>query len=215
MAFGIPVPTSRFVTPDGMIDRQWYLFLNSLFGVTGGTTSGTVNQVLHGASGGYSAVATGDIAANAVTNSKFRQSVGLSVIGVTGTAGANVADITGTTDQVLRVNVAGTALAFGSVNLSSVNAVNGVLQTGNGGTGTTTSTGTGQLTFATNPRLTAPTFTVSAAIISDRGLTFTNQTDAQALNTATLTNAPVAGNPTFWLKVSINGNNFTWPCWPA
>lgn len=68
------------------------------------------------------------IASNAVTDAKFRQGVARSVVGVTGNAGANTADIQGTTDQVLRVNGAGTALAFGAIDLSKVAAATGVLQ---------------------------------------------------------------------------------------
>jgi uncharacterized protein DUF5907 len=40
---------------------------------------------------------------------------GLSVIGVTGSASGNAADIVGAADQVLRVNGGGTALAFGTI----------------------------------------------------------------------------------------------------
>lgn len=61
------------------------------------------------------AIGTTEIAANAVGNADFRQGVARSVVGVTGNATANVADIQGTADQVLRVNTAGTALAFGTV----------------------------------------------------------------------------------------------------
>jgi len=46
------------------------------------------------------------------------QGVARSVIGVTGNATANVADIQGTANQVLRVNGAGTALAFGAIDLT-------------------------------------------------------------------------------------------------
>lgn len=70
----------------------------------------------------YQSVNTAQIANNAVTSTQlatntvgagqFRQSVGLSVVGTTGTATANVADITGTTRQVLAVNTAGTGLTF-------------------------------------------------------------------------------------------------------
>ena len=70
------------------------------------------------------------VAANAVTDAKLRQGAARSVIGVTGNATANVADIQGATDQVLRVNGAGTALAFGAVDLSKAAAATGVLQAG-------------------------------------------------------------------------------------
>lgn len=52
---------------------------------------------------------------NSISNAKIRQGVARSVVGVTGNATANVADIQGTADQVLRVNAGGTALAFGQV----------------------------------------------------------------------------------------------------
>lgn len=74
--------------------------------------------------------ATWTIDNNAVTNAKFRQSAGLSVVGTSGNSTANVADITaGTDNQVLRRS--GTALGFGAVNLASSNAVTGVLPIGN------------------------------------------------------------------------------------
>jgi Repeat of unknown function (DUF5907) len=71
---------------------------------------------------------TETIANNAVTDAKFRQGVARSVVGVTGNATANTADIQGTADGVLRVNSAGTALAFGPIDLSKTNAATGVLQ---------------------------------------------------------------------------------------
>lgn len=58
---------------------------------------------------------TAEVIDNSISNAKIRQGVARSVIGVTGNATANVADIQGTADQVLRVNTAGTALAFGQV----------------------------------------------------------------------------------------------------
>lgn len=68
------------------------------------------------------------LGANVVTDAKFRQGVARSVVGVTGNATANTADIQGTTDQVLRVSGAGTAVAFGAIDLSKVAAATGVLQ---------------------------------------------------------------------------------------
>lgn len=65
---------------------------------------------------------------NSISNAKLRQGVARSVVGVTGNATANVADIQGTTDQVLRINGAGTALAFGAIDLSKSAAAGGVLQ---------------------------------------------------------------------------------------
>jgi hypothetical protein len=69
------------------------------------------------------------IASNAVSNAKFRQGAALSIVGVTGNATANVADIVGTANQVARVNGAGTALAFGAIDISQAAAATGILQT--------------------------------------------------------------------------------------
>lgn len=52
------------------------------------------------------------VAANAVDNTKFRQGIARSFVGVTGNATANVADIQGAANQIPIVNNAGTALAF-------------------------------------------------------------------------------------------------------
>lgn len=71
---------------------------------------------------------------NKVTNAMIRQGVARSIIGVTGNATANVADIQGTANQALVVNSAGTALAFGQVNLASTAAVTGTLPSTQGGT---------------------------------------------------------------------------------
>jgi hypothetical protein len=79
------------------------------------------------------------IGANKVLDTMLRQGAARSVIGVTGNAGANVADIQGATDQILRVNGAGTALAFGSIDLSKSGAVGtSILPAPNGGTGLST-----------------------------------------------------------------------------
>ena len=76
------------------------------------------------------------IAANAITYAKFQQIAGLSVFGNSTGSAANGGAITGTANQVLRVNNAGNALAFGTINLASGNAVTGVLPGDYGGTGT-------------------------------------------------------------------------------
>lgn len=66
------------------------------------------------------------------------QLAALSVAGVTGGSTADIAAITGTANQVLRVNSGGTALAFGAVNVASASAVTGALAVANGGTASTT-----------------------------------------------------------------------------
>lgn len=59
------------------------------------------------------AVGTSEIATNAVADADFRQSAGLSVVGRSANTTGDVADITGTDGQVLRVS--GTTLGFGTV----------------------------------------------------------------------------------------------------
>ena len=82
-------------------------------------------------------ITTTQILDNTVANADFRQSAALSVVGNATNATANVADISAASDfQVLRRS--GTALAFGSVNLASSNAVTGILSGTNGGTGVST-----------------------------------------------------------------------------
>ena len=92
------------------------------------------------------------ITANAVTNAKFRQSAALSVVGNATNATADVADIAGTANQVLRVNGAGTALAFGSLDLSQAATVGvSILNVANGGTGVASTTAYALLAGGTTP----------------------------------------------------------------
>jgi hypothetical protein len=79
------------------------------------------------------------LGSHVVSSAKFRQSVARSVVGITGNATADVADIQGTTNQILRVDGAGTTLAFGSIDLSqSASVGTSVLGPTNGGTNQST-----------------------------------------------------------------------------
>lgn len=75
------------------------------------------------------------IASNAVTDAKFRQSVGLSVVGRSANSTGNTADVTATSDnQILRRS--GTSIGFGSIDLSQSNSVgSSILPVANGGSG--------------------------------------------------------------------------------
>lgn len=82
-----------------------------------------------------SALGVTTIGANKVTNGMIRQSAALSVIGNSTAALADVDDIAGTADQILRVAAAGASMGFGSIDLSKSAAVGtSVLPVGNGGT---------------------------------------------------------------------------------
>lgn len=109
------------------------------------TAAMTNGQLLIGATGADPApqTVTGDvtitaggvtaIGVNKVLNTMLRQGAALSVIGVTGNALANVADIAAGADgNILRR--AGTALAFGTIDLAAANAVGtSLLRMVNGG----------------------------------------------------------------------------------
>lgn len=114
----------------------------------GQTAAPTTGQIVVGSAGGVpvfvsmstdatiTAAGALTIAANAVSFAKFQQVAGLSVFGNSTASAANGAAITGTANQVLRVDSAGTALGFGAINLASGNAVTGILRGVDGGTGT-------------------------------------------------------------------------------
>lgn len=86
--------------------------------------------------------------------SRLAQGSGLSILGVTGSSTADYASIAGTTDQVARINGAGTAFAFGSIDLSKSAAVgSSILGSTNGGAGAISgllkANGSGTVTAAT------------------------------------------------------------------
>lgn len=73
---------------------------------------------------------------NKITDAMIRQSAGLSVIGRSASTTGNVADITGTADQVFRIAAAGDSTGFGSIDLSASAAIGAsILGGANGGTG--------------------------------------------------------------------------------
>jgi hypothetical protein len=105
------------------------------------------------------------IGANKVTMGDIATIAGLSVVGNSSSSTGNVGAITGTANQTLIVNNAGTGLAFGALNLASSAAVTGLLTGTNGGTGVNNGASTitlgGNLTtsgaFATTLTMTAAT----------------------------------------------------------
>jgi len=65
-------------------------------------------------------ISTAKLAANAVSNAKFRQSAGLSLVGRSANSTGDVADITGTDGQVARVS--GAILGFGTIATAGLGA---------------------------------------------------------------------------------------------
>lgn len=117
---------------------------------TGGFAAEVANTIFSGPASGIDAIptfrtlVTADFPNDGVTNAKLRESAALSVIGNATNATANPADIAAASDhQVMRR--LGTAIAFGSIDLSQSAAVTGTLAVGNGGTGAVTLTDNGLL----------------------------------------------------------------------
>lgn len=106
--------------------------------------TGNHTYTLPDANGTFAVSASGNIALSAAGNitftgdlpfSNLTQGSARSVLGVTGNATADVASIQGSTDQVLRVDNAGTGLSFGSIDLSkSATVGTSILPEANGGT---------------------------------------------------------------------------------
>lgn len=93
--------------------------------------SGTANQILvvnaAGTGLAFGVATAASISTGAITYSRIQNVGGLSVFGNGSTAATVGADLTGTTDQVLVVNSAGTGLGFGRVNLSATASITGAL----------------------------------------------------------------------------------------
>lgn len=188
----VPAPASgdaaasKFLKADG----TWQVVTDTgITQLTGDVTAGP---------GSGSQAAT--IASHAVTNAKFRQSAGLSVVGNSTNATADVADITAASDfQILRRS--GTTIGFGSIDLSQSAAVDAsVLGVSNGGTGQSTFTN-GQLLIGNT---TGNTLT-KATLTAGTGISVTNGTGSITItNTAVATSTDVqvfTGNGT-WTKPS-------------
>jgi hypothetical protein len=87
----------------------------------------------------------------------------------------------------------------------------GIEPTNNNFVGLTDNTHDIGATGATRPR--SIFIGTSIQIEANNGLKLTTQTNGAAAQVGTLNNSPVAGNPAFWLPVTVNGNNRHIPCW--
>lgn len=64
------------------------------------------------------------------------------------------------------------------------------------------------------PSSTNPTFN-GITVNGNNSFHLTGQTSDTGALAATLTNSPTVGNPTFWLRVTINGISYAMPAWLA
>jgi hypothetical protein len=103
-----------------------------------------------------------------------------------------------------------TALSATTSSLTSSTITNLTVSTSIGGTGLALFMSSPYAIGNTTPSTGA--FTV-LTVASNAGFALTSQTSSPGANTATLTNAPIAGNPAFWLAISINGTVRYVPCW--
>ena len=130
------------VSLDGTLTAERTLAVGAALTLTDGGANSTITVGTSAFTGDVTTSANSfdtAIGANKVLDTMIRQSSGLSVIGRSANTTGNVADITGTANQVLRVS--GTTLGFGSIDLSqSATVGSSVLAQGNGGTGFSTYT---------------------------------------------------------------------------
>jgi hypothetical protein len=103
----IRVNADNTVTHRSYANVKTDLSLNNVENTALSTWAGSTNITTLGT------IATGTWAGTDISNSAFRQSAGLSVVGRSANTTGDVADITGTDGQVLRVS--GTTLGFGTV----------------------------------------------------------------------------------------------------
>lgn len=115
------------VSVAGTVDGQLFTVGDDVYAlVDNASTSTYAANWLHVEGSITSAEVVAALATNALALAKLAQGAALSVLGITGNAVANYADIVAALDgQVLRRS--GTAIGFGAINLASANAVTGLL----------------------------------------------------------------------------------------
>lgn len=185
-ALGVNVGTAgAFVVNGGALGTPSSGVGTNLTGTASGLTAGNVTTNANLTGPVTSAGNATAIGANQVTRAMEAQGIARSVIGVTGNAGANVADIQGTANQALVVNSGGTALTFGQVNLAAAAAVTGTLPIANGGTN---DTGTAWGAFVPAVTCGTATFTLQSARFKTLGKTVFLQVEATMTALGTCTN---------------------------
>jgi hypothetical protein len=127
------------------------------------------------------------VTTNGITDTLFRQSAGLSVVGRSANSTGDVADITAASDyQVLRRS--GTSIGFGAVSLDQSGAITGTLATGNGGTGLASYTAGDIVYYATGTALSKLAIGTTNRILTSSG-TAPQWTDPANVSVGDATNA--------------------------
>ena len=164
-------------------------------GLTGGpiTTSGTIS-----------------VATNGISDSLFRQSAGLSVVGRSANSTGNIADITaGTDNQVLRRS--GTSIGFGAINLASSDAVTGTLAIANGGTNATATPTAGAIAYGTGSAYAFNSAGSASQILLSGGSSAPTWADQSTLSVGSATNATNATNTAITDDTTTNATMY--PTW--
>ena len=162
--------TGKIIQNSGAsIDDTGNITANNFSGTSSGTNTGDQTITLTGnvTGSGKGSFAT-TIANGVVSNTMFRNSTNLSVVGRNVNSSGSVADIAAGSDhQVLRRS--GTSLGFGQVNLAQSAAVTGTLPPANGGTGATSTPTNGQLLIGNGTGYVAATLTASGGVTITNG----------------------------------------------
>lgn len=138
------------------------------------------------ATGGVSA--SGQVAANILALDRLVQVTGPAVIGKATTGAGNLAAISGTDGQVLRVS--GTTVGFGTISAAGIATMTSADLAGR----VSDETGTGKLVFGTSPTLSSPTL-VTPALGTPASGTLTNCTGLPSTSiTGTIATAQLAND---------------------
>jgi len=125
---GIAGDPATIITGDMWYDTSTNDFKGSWNSVTRtfanlDSTQSFTNKTINGSANTITNVSLTTGVTGRLSFANIVQGSGLSVLGVTGNSTANLASIVGTTDQVFRIDSAGTTLAFGSLDLSKSGTV--------------------------------------------------------------------------------------------
>jgi hypothetical protein len=128
---------------------------------------------------------------------------GLSVLGRSANSTGDMAAITGTDGQILRVS--GTSLGFGAITLSNSASITGTLPVANGGTGITSGTSGGILAFTASGTIASSAALTQHAIVLGGGAGAAPSTPVGLGTSTTVLHGNATGDPT-WAAVSLTAD---------